>query len=198
MNLPKLLLITDQESTDIEIFARLRRVVTAVGPSMLGVLARGRSKEAIRQVREITSSAGVWLIVHTDVELARSIGADGIHFPASKTDSMSVELAAWFRWRSIAAHSDSELTDGIRRGANAALISPIFATPGKGTPRGEDALGSAQRIAPSVHRIALGGIDKSNVGRCIRAGATGVGVVRAWLESDHPEIATKLLLEAFR
>ena len=78
------------------------------------------------------------------------------------------------------------------------LISPIFSTPNKGAPRGEEALASAAQVAPDLHRVALGGIDESNVGRCVAAGASGVAVVRAWTVSERFEITVKALLEAFR
>lgn len=198
MTFPKVLLITDQETTDIEIFARLRRVLAVVEPANVGVMVRRRTTAACRTIRSITAESGAWLIAHTDIELAKAMNADGIHMPSSAIDSMSVDRAGQFRWRSVAVHSDNELARAVKRGANAALISPIFSTPNKGAPRGEEALASAAQVAPDLHRVALGGIDESNVGRCVAAGASGVAVVRAWTVSERFEITVKALLEAFR
>ncbi len=76
------------------------------------------------------------------------------------------------------------------------MVSPIFATPNKGAPRGLDAIREARAIAPELFLYALGGVDESNARACIDAGANGVAVVRALFSAPDPEAATVALLRA--
>ncbi|HEY8075187.1 MAG TPA: thiamine phosphate synthase, partial [Labilithrix sp.] len=73
-----------------------------------------------------------------------------------------------------------------REGASAVYVSPIFATPGKGAPRGLDAIRRARELAGDMLVYALGGVDASNAAACITAGADGVALIRAFFDADSP------------
>jgi thiamine-phosphate pyrophosphorylase len=63
---------------------------------------------------------------------------------------------------------------------------PIWATPSKpdaAPPIGLDGLRDVC-LSVSVPVVAIGGIDASNAGDCIRAGASGVAVIRAVAEIE--------------
>ena len=70
------------------------------------------------------------------------------------------------------------------RGASYVGAGPIWATPSKpdaGEPIGLEGLLDIC-LSVSVPVVAIGGIDSANAAECIRAGASGVAVIRAIAE----------------
>lgn len=125
------------------------------------------------------------LIINRRVELARRVRADGIH---------GEDLPADFEWRSAPAHDPQQLQNARKSGANAALVSPIFASHGKEAPRGVGALREARALAPEMTLVALGGIDETNARACRQAGADAVAVIRAIFDASDPTaLAARLM-----
>jgi thiamine-phosphate pyrophosphorylase len=125
------------------------------------------------------------LIINRRIGLARRVRADGVH---------GEDLPAEFAWRSSPAHDTKQLHNARIAGANAALVSPIFASPGKDAPRGVSALREARALAPDITLVALGGIDETNARACREAGADAVAVIRAIFESSDPAaLAARLM-----
>jgi thiamine-phosphate pyrophosphorylase len=131
------------------------------------------------ELRAITAAHGALFVVNRRLALARRVSADGFH-----------------AWRSAPAHSDAELDAAVAAGATAALVSPIFATPNKGAPRGVGALRAARERAPRTILVALGGVDETNAPLCHAAGADAVAVIRALLDAEDPLRTTKCLARA--
>ncbi len=135
-------------------------------------------------LREATSAIGARLVVNDRVDLALLLSADGVHLGRR---SMSVEEARSLLgakvWISTSAHAMDDVLAAARAGADAALLSPIFASPGKGAPLGLEALTEARRALAreglSLQLFALGGVTAGNVAPCLAAGADGVAAIRA-------------------
>ncbi len=135
------------------------------------VVERGRA------TRSLCARHGVAFIVNDDVEAALMLGADGVHLGRSdvgaeraKEQGLIVGLSAW----SVDEATAAALADYIGAG-------PVWATPSKtdaDPPIGLDGL-RAICEAVSVPVVAIGGVDASNAADCVRAGATGVAVIRA-------------------
>ncbi len=193
---PRLVAITDPAYAPADVIAKLGAALAAVPPGTLAVQLRDRSEagtrpEALaRALRELTRAHGAMLFVNRDVALAVAIGADGLHFGGDPLDpSARAALGAGARaWLTVAAHTDDDVGAALRAGADAVFVSPIFASPGKGTPRGVAALARARALAPALALYALGGVDAANVASCVAAGTTGVAVIRALF--DAPDAAT--------
>jgi len=134
-----------------------------------------RIVEAGRGFRELPAT----FVVNDDVEAALELGADGVHLGR---DDLGAERAldAGLLLGASAA-SVAEAREGEALGAVYVGAGPVWATPTKpdaDPPIGLEALAEICR-AVSVPVIAIGGVDASNAGDCIRAGAAGVAVVRA-------------------
>jgi thiamine-phosphate diphosphorylase len=120
-------------------------------------------------------------IASVDVSTFRRSRLDGIHLGGDSRAQLSEarrELGPDV-WISVPAHTDDDVDAARRDGATAVYVSPIFTTPGKGPPRGLEAIRSARTRAGSMLIYALGGVDASNAEDCVRAGADGVAVIRA-------------------
>lgn len=184
---PRLILIADPAYADDRVDAVIEAVSRAIEPSSFAVQLRdkeaspGRLRTRAFALRRLTRDLGVGLIVNADAALGREVEADGLHLPSSAAD-------AAFTWVSVAAHEDADVTRASARGAHAALVSPIFATPGKQAPRGVSAIARVAHLPIVIY--ALGGVDASNAGGCAQAGAYGVALIRALMEtSDAGEVA---------
>jgi thiamine-phosphate pyrophosphorylase len=212
---PRVLLITDGAFGDEAIV----RCVVAVGQTMprgwFGVQLRDKHRAQVSlrvlasRLRLVTRSIGAALLINGDARLARDVGADGVHLggEAGRVEDARAVLGAG-AWISVAAHSDAAVRDGAAAGADAVLVSPVFASrpPGIGArakqARGVGALRSARVLARAGGRrvavYALGGVDASNAHVCIEAGADGVAVIRALLGSPDPVRVAGSLLTAVR
>lgn len=125
----------------------------------------------------------VELVVNDDVDAAISLGV-GVHLGQGDA---GVE-------RALAAGIPIGLSVTTRReaavaeygGATYLGAGPIWTTPSKpdaAPPIGLDGLRDIF-LSVSIPVVAIGGIDASNAGDCIRAGATGVAVIRAVAEIE--------------
>jgi thiamine-phosphate pyrophosphorylase len=139
----------------------------------LEVVERGRP------VAEIAREAGVTFVVNDDVEAALALNADGVHL--GRADEGKELASAAGLVLGISATSVYEAIAGVEQSAAYIGAGPIWVTPTKpdaGSPIGLDGL-AAICEAVEVPVVAIGGIDASNAGDCINAGAKGVAVVRA-------------------
>jgi thiamine-phosphate pyrophosphorylase len=200
---PRILLVTDPAYGDTHI----ERVVQSIGEAIPGgefavqLRDKRRGTEAVRalaaRLRSLTAAQGVPLLINRDVALAVEVGADGVHLGGDGLPGLALARQAFPRgWISAAAHSDADVLFASDNGLDAVLVSPIYATPGKGPPRGLPALESACACGGPLAIYALGGIDASRVAACAGAGATGVAVLRALLAADDPVAEARAILAA--
>ncbi len=164
--------------------ARARLSVQLRDPE-LPVRALRRFGEALRHA---TRAIGARLIVNDRVDLALLLEADGVHLGRR---SMPVgdarALLGPGAWISTSAHAIDDVLAAARAGADAALLSPIFASPGKGRPLGPEALGEARDALAgeglSLTLFALGGVTSRSAALCFAAGADGVAAIRGDVEA---------------
>jgi thiamine-phosphate pyrophosphorylase len=199
---PRLVLVTDPAFADDAIVRCTDAVAAVLPPGTFCVQLRDkrRSIASLRmlacRLRVATRKAGALLVMNGHPRLARDVGADGVHLGGG--GSVVEARAAFGRptWISVAAHSDNDVRRALDEGADAALVSPIFATrpptsvrgdaPAK-APRGLEAIRAARAIAGSRLMVfALGGVTLERVRPCAAAGADGVAVLRALLASPAP------------
>jgi thiamine-phosphate pyrophosphorylase len=194
---PRLLLITDSSVADSVVIGAIRAVGRGVPAGFFAVQLRDKSRPAAERaawaatLRQVTREVGAWLVINGDEALARAVEADGMHCPADVAPKRS-DI-----WTSAAAHSDADVVRAKENGASAVLVSPVFASPGKGTARGLEAVESAVRLAGSMSVIALGGVDASRVRACRDAGAYGVAMIRGLLDVSDPRAVAAEVASAF-
>lgn len=178
------MLITDPRYGDARILEVARACSTIDG---FAVQLRDRTDRTDDDLLALASELRAivpMLVVNRRIELARRVRADGVH---------GENLPADFAWRSSPAHDPKQLQNAHKAGANAALVSPIFASPGKDAPRGVAALREARAMAPDMTLVALGGIDATNARACREAGADAVAVIRAVFEASDPAAVARSL-----
>lgn len=177
--LPRLLFFTDPARTpDIE--AAIARL-----PRGAGVVYRpfGAPDAALRgrRLARLAHRRGLLLLAGADPGLAARIGADGVHLPqrlAQRARAIRRARPGWLV--TAAAHSGGAIAAARRAGADAAVVSPVFASasPSAGRPLGTLRFAALVRGA-RLPVYALGGINARTARRLAGSGAAGLAAVDA-------------------
>lgn len=141
-----------------------------------GAEARGRALKAVARRRRLV------LLVGADPELARRIGADGVHLPergAHRARALKRARPDWVV--TAAAHSLPAARRAFRHGADAVLLSAVFASrsPSASAPLGPVRFSALVREAGGPV-YALGGVNELTAPRLVSSGAIGVAAVEAF------------------
>jgi len=132
----------------------------------------------------------LWLNDRPDIAVAAR--ADGVHVGQ---DDMPVaaarEVVGPQLLVGLSTHAPDQLEAGIATGADQLSVGPVWETPTKpGRPAaGLDYVRSAAARRPPQPWFAIGGIDRSNVGDVVAAGAERIVVVRTIRDSEDPRAA---------
>ncbi len=131
--------------------------------------------------REITSRAGVLLIINDHLDIALAVGADGVHLgqedlPIGVARKLAPELLI-----GASTHSLEQALQAQRDGADYVNIGPIFHTTTK--EKAGQALGPETIEGISLHLeipfTVMGGIKESNLEEVLARGARRVAMVTA-------------------
>jgi len=150
--------------------------------------------------RLIAMTAGrARLTIGGDVELARRVGAHGVHLPTGSDLQAARARLGTRSLIGVSAHGRSDLEAAKAAGADYATLSPIFASaskPGYGPAVGLDGLAAAASCGLPV--VALGGVTAANAKDCLQAGAAGIAVMGGIFGAPAPCLATRTYLRALR
>jgi thiamine-phosphate pyrophosphorylase len=118
---------------------------------------------------------GYRVYVNDRADVALAAGAEGVQLPRGGLSPAQVRALGPLRV-GVSIHAPAEVRDD----ADFCVLSPIFASPGKGAPLGTEPLRAA--AGHGVPVLALGGVCAANASACLAAGAAGVAAIRAGAE----------------
>jgi thiamine-phosphate pyrophosphorylase len=192
----RLLLVTDPRPDLVD------RVEAAVRGGVDIVQLRdkkARREELIplaEKLKDACERAGALFTVNDDVELARIVGADGVHL--GEDDDPTSHARGVLGPDIVVGRSAggvAEALEAVRGGADYLGVGAVYATPTK--PEGEVAgLALIQALAREdlpVPWFAIGGVTLETALPVAEAGAPGFAVVRAVLDAEDPEKAAREL-----
>jgi len=154
----------------------MARRAVAAGATVVQLRVKGATTGEVVSAGRGFRALGPAFVVNDDVEAALELGADGVHLGQADEGAGRAREAGLLLGRSA-----STLEQALAADADYLGVGPIWASPSKkdaDPPIGLEGLGEICR-AVSVPVVAIGGVDASNAGACLRAGAAGVAVVRA-------------------
>lgn len=176
-----------------------RRVIPGLAARGIGGLyLRGAAPETCADMVALCRQQGLMTLVRDDADLARRVGADGVHYSAralAAGDSMLVagRVAAEGAGKgapqpgllvSVACHDADALSRAAKLGADMALLSPVRATPThpQAVPLGwERFRGLAEGRPLAVY--ALGGVGPEDLDVAREHGARGVAGISAFWQA---------------
>ena len=177
-----------QRLADLRLHAIVSDVHTARsavegGATVVQLRLKGASTETIVRAGAAFRQLAAMFVVNDDVEAALAIGADGVHLGASDSGARRALEAGLVL--GLSASTPGDARDAERAGAHYLGCGPVWATPTKPDAGAPIGLAGLSRVCAGVRIpvVAIGGIDATNAGSCIEAGAAGVAVVRAALDA---------------
>jgi len=198
LQLPQLTLITDTRLISNE--ALFQQLEIALKAGLDAVLIREKAMDSARllafssRVRKLTQQYQSKLIIHSQADIARAIGADGIHLASNDMHEIP-DIQAWLQNEnmsiSTSCHNAEELQQASFYGADFAFLSPVFPTQchPDAPDIGKDNFILLAQSSP-LPVIALGGIDIHNRKQLKDH---PVAVIRSLWLSNNPVQDTQLL-----
>jgi thiamine-phosphate pyrophosphorylase len=165
--------------TDLE----TARAAVEGGATVVQLRLKGAPTEEVVEVGRPFRDLPATFVVNDDVEAAIALNADGVHLGREDTGAGKAVGAGLLL--GLSASSVEEAQVGQAAGAAYIGAGPVWATPSKpdaDPPIGLEGLDAISR-AVSIPVVAIGGVDATNAGDCLAAGATGVAVIRAALDA---------------
>jgi thiamine-phosphate pyrophosphorylase len=158
----------------VEDIETARRAIVA-GATVIQLRMKGSTADVVARGQGFRA-LGTTFVVNDDVDAALELGADGVHLGQSDSGADRARARGLLLGRSAVTFDQAVAADADYLG-----VGPIWATPSKNDADPPLGLTELERIcnAVPIPVIAIGGIDLSNAGACIRAGAAGVAVIRA-------------------
>ena len=193
--------LSEGRSTETVVEAAIEGGVDAVQLREKGSSAQHRI-ELGERLRELTTAAGVDLIVNDRIDIAYAVGADGVHLGQSDPSvSTAREILGPEATVGVSVSTVSEARLAAISGADYLGVGAVYGTDSKpDAETADDGLGVDQlaKIADSVTLpiVAIGGITPENASGPIQAGASGVAAISAITAADDPAAATRELREA--
>ena len=139
------------------------------------------------QLRKLTLSYRARLIINSRVDIAKKIGADGVHLTESSISINDIKTSFPSLILGVSTHSIEGAHHAQTQGADYITFSPIYDTPSKasyGPPQGLDSLLQITQ-AVSLPVLALGGITLDRVPECLEQGAFGVALISDIWDSSN-------------
>ncbi|MDK9719142.1 MAG: thiamine phosphate synthase [Trichlorobacter sp.] len=147
-------------------------------------------------LKELLQPLGLPLIINDRVDIALSVGADGVHL--GQTDlpiSHARRLLGPDCLIGVSAESVDDAIEAQQQGADYIGISPVFSTPTKTDTAPALGLEGIRRIREQVQipLVGIGGINLTNARQVREAGADGVAVVSAIMSAESPRQAAEIM-----
>ena len=140
------------------------------------------------QCKALCARYNVPFLINDDVELALSVGADGVHIGQEDLDcGQARALIGKEKVLGVSVHSLAEAKIAVEAGANYLGMGPVFGTRSKadaGKPAGTAGIEEVSSRFPAMPVFGIGGITPQNAGAVWTAGATGVAVISALAKAD--------------
>ena len=187
----RLCLITDRKLSKRSLIDSIKEAVSA-GVDMVQLREKDISTkeyfELARQIKIICKEYSALFIINSRVDIALTSEADGIHLGWKSLPFHIVrQLLGKEKIIGISTHSKNEAFSAQEKGADYITLGPVFSTASKNgliEPLGCDNFSKIiKNITSPV--FAIGGIKENNKENIIRAGASGIAVISAILQSDN-------------
>jgi thiamine-phosphate pyrophosphorylase len=167
-------LVSDEETA---------RRAAAGGATVVQLRLKGAPTARVVALGRALADLDVRVVVNDDVDAAIELGV-GVHLGQGDAGLQRAVAAGIPVGLSVTKRRDAAVAE--HAGAAYLGAGPIWATPSK--PDAAPAIGlDGLRdvcLSVSIPVVAIGGIDASNAADCIRAGASGVAVIRAVAEIE--------------
>lgn len=196
-----LYVITDKKLIPRDDFLATVEMAVRGGANVVQLREKDTPRDEIltlgKAVLELTRKYGVPLIINDSIELAKEIGADGVHLGEEDSEVPRAREVLG-KDKIIGVSCYGKLERGLnaeRDGVDYVAFGTPFFTPTKPerTPTSFDVLREAVSRIKSIPIFAIGGITPENADSVLETGVDGIAVITAVFGSGDPEKAAREL-----
>lgn len=152
-----------------------------------GALTGSALLEFALRCQQLCRDYRVPFIINDQVELACSIGADGVHIGQDDAATQEVrQMNGDDKILGVSVHSVKEAKIASRDGADYVGMGPIFGTVSKADakkPAGVKEILAVKNELPDLPIVGIGGITSENAYQVWQAGVSGIAVITAITEA---------------
>jgi thiamine-phosphate pyrophosphorylase len=153
--------------------------------------------EMAKMAKKLSEDHGVLFIVNDDLELMKTLDADGLHVGQTDGDLYKIRQETTGKILGVSAHTLAEAKDAVLQGADYIGAGPIYQTsskPDAKKPVGPELISNFRAEGIDLPIVGIGGITIQNAGAVIEAGADGTAVISAISGADDPKAASHAML----
>jgi thiamine-phosphate pyrophosphorylase len=198
-----LYLVTDRVLSEGRLLEQIVRESAAGGVTVVQLREKDAgAREFLDQafaLRQAASDLAIPFIINDRVDIAMACRADGVHLGQGDMHcAYARRIAGKDMIIGVSVSTADEALEAEADGADYLGVGPLFATPTKADALPPTGLGVLRTIRQAVRipLVGIGGINQTNAGDVIRAGADGVAVVSAIIASPNPGAAARALRSA--
>lgn len=149
-----------------------------------------------REMRSICHQNDALFLVNDRLDIALLAGADGVHVGVA--DVSPIDIRRFASSEFIIGYSPESMEDSAAADADYLGIGPVFGTTSKLDAGSALGIETFQRRVDLVNQpvVGIGGITADNAPSVIRAGAVGVAVISAILDTTDVAVSTTTLRRA--
>lgn len=150
-------------------------------------------------LRELCTHAGALFIVNDDIPLALEVDADGVHLGRDDGDLAAARARLGGRMVGASCYNDWQAAEwAVAAGVDYIAFGSFF--PSRIKPlavRADASLLTRARAELRVPVVAIGGIDLTNAGQLVSAGADALAVVSALFDTPDTEAQARRFADLF-
>ncbi len=200
--LPRLYVITNRHQTRERPLQAVLQYTLQAGTQFIQLREKDLTTPELltlaKDIRQETQKHNALLLINDRVDIAMAIEADGVHLRSSSLPIKETrKILGPHAIIGKSTHTLDEALEAESDGADFVVFGPIYDTPSKrryGPPLGLPLLQETSHRC-SLPIYAIGGMTPERVQEIRNAGAYGVAVISAILESESVASATQHFLE---
>ncbi|UCV11241.1 Nudix family hydrolase [Dechloromonas denitrificans] len=181
--LPTRMAITMAESEGVE--RQLERLEEALNAGLKLIQVREKHWPQARRlwfaeaVKRLAHDHGALVVINDDAEVARLVGADGLHL--SSSGLAACRERPDFNWVGASCHCAAEIHRAGELNLDYALLGPVLPTPSHPENPGLGWDGFAEHLTGNTIPVfALGGMNQALIDQAQAHGAHGLALMRGW------------------
>lgn len=183
LSLPTMMAITNAEHEGTE--RQLERLEEALQGGLRLIQVRDKGWPPAQRlwfaeaVCRLARSHGALVFINDDEQIARKVGADGIHLSAARLAACTQRPD--FAWVGASCHNATEIARAGELGFDYALLGPVLPTPTHPENAGLGWAEFAGQVAGNTLPVlALGGMKPTLLPEAETYGAHGIALMRGW------------------
>lgn len=157
--------------------------------------------EAAKTIREALAPLGVKLLVNDRVDVALAAGADGVHLGQDDMPAATArQLLGPGAIIGLTIKNDRHVAEAPLDIIDYAAVGGVFVSSSKDNPEPPVGLAGLARLSGALRArradlpvVAIAGIDETNAGEVVAAGADGIAVISALFAGGETEARARRL-----